>query len=57
VIRAIRGKGVVIVAESGVRDRGTAELLAREGANALLVGTALMRNPQMAKELYDIRLG
>ena len=56
VIRAIRGKGVVIVAESGVRDRSTAELLAREGANALLVGTALMRNPQMAKELYDIRL-
>ena len=57
IIRAIRGKGVLIIAESGVRGRGDAEALAREGVNAVLVGTALMRNPALAGELHDVKLG
>ena len=56
IIRAIRGKGVLIIAESGIRSRGEAEVLAREGANAILVGTALMKNPTLAKELNEVRL-
>ena len=33
--------GAVLVSESGIRSRGDAEMAARSGANAILVGTAL----------------
>jgi indole-3-glycerol phosphate synthase len=36
--------GAVVVAESGVRDRGVVEAAARAGADAVLVGEALMRS-------------
>lgn len=36
-------RGVLRVAESGLRERGDLERMARAGANAALVGTALMR--------------
>lgn len=51
IIRAIRGKGVLIVAESGISNTEGAIRLIKEGANAILVGTAIMRNPTLAKEL------
>ncbi|MGC9136612.1 indole-3-glycerol-phosphate synthase [Caldivirga sp.] len=57
IIRAIRGRGVLVIAESGVRGKSDAEVLAKEGVNAILVGTALMRNPTLAKELHEVRVG
>lgn len=56
IIRVLRGRGVMIIAESGIGDKRTAELLANEGVNAILVGTALMRNPGLARELHEVKI-
>ncbi|ADY01628.1 Indole-3-glycerol-phosphate synthase [Vulcanisaeta moutnovskia 768-28] len=56
IIRAVRSKANVIIAESGVRGVNDAVRLAREGANAILVGTALMRNVELAKEFSGITI-
>jgi len=50
-IKQVRGRADVVIAESGVSSRGDAERLASAGANAVLVGTALMRDPSLAGEL------
>jgi indole-3-glycerol phosphate synthase len=44
-------KGFVAVAESGVRSRADLDAAAAAGASAALVGTALMRNPDLLEEL------
>ncbi len=54
IIRAIRGKANIIIAESGVKNVNDALELAREGANAILVGTALMKNVELARELSSV---
>jgi len=45
-----------VIAESGVKDVDDAVKLAREGANAILVGTALMRRPELSRDLANVRL-
>ena len=56
IVRLVKGRVRVIVAESGVRTVEQAQRLASEGANAVLVGTALMKNPQLAEGLSKVRL-
>jgi len=56
IIRLVRGKADLVVAESGVKDVDDAVKLAREGANAILVGTALMRRPELSRDLANVRL-
>jgi indole-3-glycerol phosphate synthase len=43
--------GVFLVAESGVHSREDAQRMMRAGANALLVGTALMEKPEKLGEI------
>lgn len=56
IIRAVRGKANIIIAESGIKGVNDALRLAKEGANAVLVGTALMRNAELARDLSNIAL-
>jgi indole-3-glycerol phosphate synthase len=56
IIRLVRGKVDLIIAESGVKDVGDAIRLAREGANAILVGTALMKKPELSRDLASVRI-
>jgi indole-3-glycerol phosphate synthase len=56
IIRLVRGKADLVIAESGVKDVNDAVKLAREGANAILVGTALMRRPELSRDLANVRL-
>jgi indole-3-glycerol phosphate synthase len=56
ILRLVRGKADLIIAESGIRNAEDAIRLAREGSNAILVGTALMRNPNLSEELSNIKL-
>lgn len=46
--------GVFLVAESGVHSRKDAERMLEAGADALLVGTALMERPEMLAELNGL---
>ena len=46
-----RDAGVFLVAESGISSRADALRMAKAGADALLVGSALMHNPKMLAEL------
>ena len=46
-------RGVVVVAESGIEARADAVRMRRAGANALLVGTALMRAPDPGLKLRE----
>ncbi len=45
----------VCVAESGIRDAATAARLRRDGADAFLVGTAFMRQPDPGRALAALR--
>lgn len=56
VVSGIRAKADLIVAESGVGSVEDARTLAEAGANAILVGTALMRRPELGAELGRVRL-
>jgi indole-3-glycerol phosphate synthase len=47
-------KGVLVVAESGVRSRADAQRIARAGADALLIGTALMQAPDPSAKLREL---
>lgn len=51
--REVLGPRAVIVAESGVDSPGKALRAARAGATAILVGTAVMRNPQLLAEIKE----
>jgi indole-3-glycerol phosphate synthase len=44
-------EGIVRVAESGVTDKDKLLKLKESGADAFLIGTALMRDPEKIKEL------
>lgn len=44
-------KGYIAVAESGVSSRADLDAAGQAGASAALVGTALMRNPELLQEL------
>ncbi|WP_069806976.1 indole-3-glycerol-phosphate synthase [Vulcanisaeta thermophila] len=56
IIRGVRSRADLIIAESGVNGVREALELARAGANAVLVGTALMKKPELAVELSGVRL-
>ncbi len=56
ITRAVRGRANIIIAESGVKSVEDALRLANEGANAVLVGTALMRNMNLSRELSVVRV-
>ncbi len=49
--------GVVLVAESGIRDRSDIERLRGAGARAFLVGESLMREPDLGSALRQLRTG
>ncbi len=52
------GQGaVVLVAESGIRDRADIERLQAAGARAFLVGESLMREPDLGSALRELRMG
>jgi indole-3-glycerol phosphate synthase len=48
---AAKDAGVFLVAESGVHSREDAQRMMRAGADALLVGTALMEKPERLSEI------
>ncbi len=48
---------LMIVLESGVSSVNDVKLAAAHGANAVLVGTLLMRHPEVSHELTRVRLG
>lgn len=56
VIRGIRSRADLIIAESGVGSARDAEELVKAGANAILVGTALMRRVELGFELSNVKL-
>jgi indole-3-glycerol phosphate synthase len=50
-------RDVIRVAESGIADRGDVERARDAGADAVLVGTALMRDPLLLAELAGVPRG
>ena len=48
-------EGVVLVAESGIFENDDVLRLERAGAHAMLVGEALMRQPDLAQALRRLR--
>jgi indole-3-glycerol phosphate synthase len=48
--------GAVTVAESGVRDRADAELLAAAGFDAVLVGESLVTSDDPSRALAELRV-
>jgi indole-3-glycerol phosphate synthase len=53
-LRPLVPPDVVYVAESGIHDAATAERMRRAGADAILVGEALMRAPDPAAKLREL---
>jgi len=51
----LRGQGVVVVAESGIFTHGDVCRLEEAGADAVLVGEALMREPDVGRALAELR--
>lgn len=56
VIRAAKDAGCIVVAESGVSDRAGVEAAAAAGADAVLVGTALMRS-EFPEDVLEVLTG
>ena len=54
-LRALNPKGVLFVSESGVRDAGDAQAARDMGADAVLVGEALMRSADKRAKLAELR--
>ena len=54
-LRTLVPEGVLFVAESGVRDGADVRRLRDSGANAVLVGEALMRAPDRTAKLAELR--
>lgn len=48
-------KKYLVIFESGIDNKNIAEKIANIGANAILVGTALMKNPELANTLSNIK--
>ena len=55
VLPVFRGTNTVSVAESGIHDRDTVLRLERAGVHALLVGESLVRSPNPAEKLLELR--
>ncbi len=53
-LRPLIPAGRLVVAESGIRERGDVERLARCGADAVLVGEALMRSPDPGAKVREL---
>ncbi|MBQ6595690.1 MAG: indole-3-glycerol phosphate synthase TrpC [Clostridia bacterium] len=54
-LRSLLPSGVLFVSESGVRNSSDVEVLRRIGADAVLVGEALMRAPDRRARLRELR--
>ncbi len=54
-LRPLVPAGILVVAESGVRKRRDVELLARVGADAVLVGEAIMSAPDIEARIRELR--
>ncbi|MBR1764692.1 MAG: indole-3-glycerol phosphate synthase TrpC [Ruminococcus sp.] len=54
-LRQLVPEGVLFVSESGVKDRSDTARLEAVGADAVLVGEALMRAPDIAAKLRELR--
>lgn len=54
-LRALIPKGVLFVSESGVKDAADAQVARDMGADAVLVGEALMRSADKAAKLAELR--
>ncbi len=48
--------GIIVVAESGISNRGDIELLMRRGVNSFLIGETLVTSPDPVKKLKDLLL-
>ncbi|MEM1619406.1 MAG: indole-3-glycerol-phosphate synthase [Fervidicoccaceae archaeon] len=55
-VEAVRGRVRLVVLESGIASRRDAEAAASWGADAILVGTSLMRSPELAAELSSVKV-
>jgi indole-3-glycerol phosphate synthase len=55
ILKILANKYLVIF-ESGINNENMARKIASTGANAILVGTALMKNPELAKTLSNIKI-
>jgi indole-3-glycerol phosphate synthase len=53
-LRPLVPAGRLVVAESGIRERSDVERLARYGADAVLVGEALMRSPDAGAKVREL---
>ena len=51
----LAGRGVVVVAESGIFTHADVRRLEAAGADAVLVGEALMREPDVGRALAELR--
>ncbi len=47
-------KDKIVISESGVKNIGDAEYLASQGINALLIGSAIMKSPNIAKKIKQL---
>ncbi len=48
------GDGIVLVSESGIRNRSDVESLARRGVDSILVGTTLLRAPRPGEKAREL---
>ncbi len=55
-ILEILANKALIIFESGINSEDTAKKVANNGANAILVGTTLMKNPELIKILSTIKI-
>jgi len=53
--RRLAGRGIVVVAESGIFTHADVRRLEAAGADAVLVGEALMREPDVGRALAELR--
>ena len=54
-LRPLLPREAIVVAESGVRTRDDVERLYKAGANAVLVGEALMTSPDVRAKMQELR--
>ena len=56
-LAAAMPKGILCVSESGIKNHGDMKRLAKAGVNAVLVGTTLMKAPDIGAKVKELLLG
>ena len=54
--KSIKGAGAFLISESGIHHKADVERVRSAGANAILVGEALMKSPNLSKSFDDFKL-